>query len=172
MKKLVVLTLVLGMASLANAGLVLAVDGVVGNAEVNTGAVAQIGVWNDTAGPGAGHDNFLHISTGADATWTGDTGFPSPPGFGGTATYLGLNDLGAGLVDIMELNTGVATADPYGVGVISFADYLAGSTEEEVTITLLDDGFGYLDSITITQVPEPVTMALLGLGGLFLRRRK
>ena len=27
-------------------------------------------------------------------------------------------------------------------------------------------------SMTITQVPEPMTIALLGLGGLFLRRRK
>ncbi len=29
-----------------------------------------------------------------------------------------------------------------------------------------------LDSINVTQIPEPMTIILLGLGGLFLRRRK
>jgi hypothetical protein len=42
-----------------------------------------------------------------------------------------------------------------------------------VTLTLYDSGgVNPLDTITITQLPEPVTIALLGLGGLFLRRRK
>jgi len=41
-----------------------------------------------------------------------------------------------------------------------------------VTITLMDAAQNTLDTITITQVPEPMTVALLGLGGLFLRRRK
>jgi len=42
-----------------------------------------------------------------------------------------------------------------------------------VTISLIDSGTGAtIDTITVTQVPEPMTVALLGLGGLFLRRRK
>ena len=43
-----------------------------------------------------------------------------------------------------------------------------------VTITLLDAGTGLsIDTITVTQgeIPEPMTIGLLGLGGLFLRRR-
>ena len=43
-----------------------------------------------------------------------------------------------------------------------------------------DEGGGYvdipvgtlIDSVIVHQVPEPMTIALLGLGGLFLRRRK
>jgi len=41
-----------------------------------------------------------------------------------------------------------------------------------VVITLMDTGGNTLDTITISQIPEPMTVALLGLGGLFLRRRK
>jgi hypothetical protein len=37
-----------------------------------------------------------------------------------------------------------------------------------------DFGFSWVldDTLTVHQIPEPITMALLGLGGLFLRRRK
>jgi hypothetical protein len=35
-----------------------------------------------------------------------------------------------------------------------------------------DDYAGTKDYITVTVIPEPMTIALLGLGGLFLRRRK
>jgi len=41
-----------------------------------------------------------------------------------------------------------------------------------VVITLLDTDGVVLDTITVSQIPEPMTVALLGLGGLFLRRRK
>ena len=51
--------------------------------------------------------------------------------------------------------------------------------EGPVTVVLgniVDDGTGtyimqVFDSKVINQIPEPMTMALLGLGGLFLRRR-
>jgi hypothetical protein len=44
-----------------------------------------------------------------------------------------------------------------------------------VTISLYNSGGDYVtpdDRITIHQVPEPATIALLGLGGLLLKRRK
>jgi len=45
--------------------------------------------------------------------------------------------------------------------------------EGTVTISLLDyNTLEVLDTITINQIPEPTVIALLGLGGLFLRRRK
>lgn len=44
--------------------------------------------------------------------------------------------------------------------------------EGDVVITLRSYDESELDRITIHQIPEPMTMALLGLGGPFLRRRK
>ena len=38
--------------------------------------------------------------------------------------------------------------------------------------TLDSDSYGTSDSLDVYVVPEPMTIALLGLGGLFLRRRK
>ena len=54
---------------------------------------------------------------------------------------------------------------------------VVGLAEGEVaTLDLTDSTFAALDSISImgvaAVVPEPMTMALLGLCGLFLRRRK
>jgi hypothetical protein len=43
----------------------------------------------------------------------------------------------------------------------------------DVIVTLLDGADGTrLDQMVIHQIPEPITLSLLGLGGLFLRRRK
>lgn len=42
---------------------------------------------------------------------------------------------------------------------------------EDVVIWLMDTDFNVWDKQVIHQVPEPITIALLGLGGLFLRRR-
>ncbi len=56
-----------------------------------------------------------------------------------------------------------------------FMYHCCGPESEYVTITLWDDAKGYdtpEDTIIIHQIPEPITIALLGLGGLLLRRRK
>ncbi len=39
-------------------------------------------------------------------------------------------------------------------------------------IQILDGSFEYVSSFIVEVVPEPMTIGLLGLGGLFLRRRK
>ena len=63
--------------------------------------------------------------------------------------------------------------------VVDGITYRAGIAGDSTIVlgNLVDDGQGsYLiavsDTVVIHQVPEPMTMALLGLGGLLLRRRK
>jgi hypothetical protein len=50
---------------------------------------------------------------------------------------------------------------------------LVGVTEGVTTVDLYDtSGMVFLDSAQITVLPEPMTIALLGLGGLFMLRRR
>ena len=45
--------------------------------------------------------------------------------------------------------------------------------EGELLINLYDpSGYNVIDTIAVTQIPEPMTIALLGLGGLLPRRRR
>ena len=81
-----------------------------------------------------------------------------------------------GYVDITEF-IGIDildTSDPYTQPSGKVIDGLVFHCERlgDVTLTLFDVDLGVLDSQVIHQIPEPITMVLLGLGGLFLRRRK
>ncbi len=178
MKKLLVLMLVLGMASLANATLSLSFDGATGSAfDLLEGATAQIGIYNDTDAANQGATNYLIIGTGNPASWVdGSAVFHQPPVPDDpdgklNATYYGIMDIGFGDVDIYEINTAIPTGAAYGIGVLTDATLQCDGLGE-VVVTLLDGNFGELDSMAIAQIPEPITMVLLGLGGLFLRRRK
>jgi hypothetical protein len=178
MKKLLILVLVMGVATTANATLTLVSsagdtldpDGVL------FPSTTVIGIHNDLAEPGQGLITYPVISVGAVplGKWTGVANVYAPPSLGGTNTYYGVMDLmnGMGDLDIWQSDLAAASTDPYGIGIL--ADYeFECLGEGPVVISLLgDDTVTVLDSITINQVPEPITFGLLGLGGLFLRRRK
>ena len=63
-------------------------------------------------------------------------------------------------------------ADDVDVG-LWFTFEVTGTAEGVTTLELWDISFSGVQSfVDITVIPEPITIALLGLGALFLRRRK
>lgn len=177
MKKLLILMLVLGIASSANAALTLvsSAGDTLDPAAINT---TVIGIHNDTAAPGQGLTTYLAIPSSDPAGWTGAYTINTPPSLGqgpdhgydgvvpGAATGLPFD------ADLWASDFAVASADPYGIGVLGDYEFQCTGLGDVVVYLYAQDLSTVLDTITIHQIPEPATMLLLGLGGLFLRRRK
>jgi len=138
-----------------------------------------IGIHNDTPGDSSDTQQFmgyLIINQVAGGEWTGLNNV-----YIGQAVPLsanldyGVGDwLGTGPVDVFEatLANGVPT-DFSGVGVLADYQYHCLAEGIDVLVELMDATSGaMIDSLTIIQIPEPMTIALLGLGGLFLLRRR
>ena len=178
MKKLLILMLVFGIASSADAALTLVSSA--GDTLDPTGvmfpSLTMIGIHNDTAAANQGQLTYLAIPQPADGKWTGNWTLNAPPALaGGASTYYGILDPGTGIgtVDMWESALPVPSPDPWGIGVLADYEFQCTAQPGDVVITLYAiDVATVLDTITLHQVPEPITFALLGLGGLFLRRRK
>lgn len=184
MKKLLVVLTVLAMATVANAALTakISVDGVVDPPDTQINllpsqeVVIDIHAWNDVSvsgsvllmqGPGA-------LSKGADF-WVWEQSKFSLP----SDLYNDYKELfeGMGYTDITQIADFdiMDITDPFTVPNGKVLDGLVFHCEAigDVTLTLFDADLGVLDTQVIHQIiPEPMTLALLGLGGLFLRRRK
>ena len=182
MKKLLILMLVLGITSVANAAFTLVVNGEdIGDAmDLLQSTTIDIGIHNDTAGNAQigtmQFYGFVIINQVAGGEWTGPSNVFIPPAVTGSFnTDYGVGDwLGTGDVDVYEatLSNGVPT-DYSGVGVLGDYEYHCLQDGIVVLVELMNGTSGMIeDNLTITQVPEPMTIALLGLGGLFLLRRR
>lgn len=165
MKKFLVLLTILAAVSNA-AVLELSVDGIVNGAGVdqaislNPSDTVMIDV-HCTADPGY-PDYWISIEGDGSLTSVGTV--ISPPGPQGTMSdYYGDGSW-------YYFSASATVVEDLDVGKWWEAEFHCDGPAT-VVITLYDGSINPLDTITITQ-PEPMTMALLGLGGLFLRRRK
>ena len=172
MKKLLILMLVLGMASIAAATPI--------NVDLNltTSDAKTIGttitVEFSMTQKAKTVANIDFTSTGTNALTLGSWQQGASPQNPGTATTNLINDADAGWVTAVNADVTLYEFDVYigeagwinmaGVGNLANPDYGFGDPADEMYYTVANLNGLY--------VPEPMTIALLGLGALFLRRRK
>ena len=180
MKKLLVLMLVLGMVSWASAtvtfefrdstgtSVISGIDVAVGDFTFFVkGLVGDLpwnyGVYSSDQTPGGG---LLDMTAATVYPAAGDLGKI----FGNyIASYDGV-DVASGDIDSGTMPN-PADGDWFRMDFSLTESAANGNT---VQVDILDYGSGYalVSSHTLDVVPEPMTIALLGLGGLFLRRRR
>jgi len=188
MKKLLVLALVLSVASLASASVQMSLQVNGQDADAITlmpsdfvtisivGAGDGTGAWLIAAGPGTlvGGD-ISHVAN--EYMSDKDLGALIDPDNDPETTWgMFFNSMYPGTTRAIDL-VWVDTESPF----VTFGPNLFGEAvfhcdaPGDVTIAIIDYAGEELiiaDTLAITQLPEPMTMVLLGLGGLFLRRRK
>jgi hypothetical protein len=164
MKKLLVLLMVLGLVSSANAALSLSLSATT----VAVGADVTLSVISDN---GDGWLGDLVLSEDL-VNWTA----PIAAAYDGAVTILpaagNLAALSMSQPNVAQISAGGLSPAP--VAGTQFTVAIKGVQPGTIFIDLQDDStFAEIAGpLTLTVTPEPITVALLGLGGLFLRRRK
>lgn len=204
MKKLLILMLVLGLTSAANAIIVGSYnlyvntsppsstyvpseweEGVDSQVALATSDTIWIGVHNSVQGvvgatqQGQFFLGILQPGVGpASSSWTGNWLAYKPPLIPSAPEpvneYWGFMDLGYGPMELWLLT--LMCGNPYafnGIGVLDAKELHSDSLGTD-TIYLIDAATGLIEDTLLIHsgVPEPMTIALLGLGALLLRRRK
>jgi len=171
MKKVLVLVLVLGLATVSNAALQLTINGSAATSAISTGLTGSVGV-GITMTDNLSQGTFLDYETAAakDVSYTITGPTLVLPAAGNLAS------IDAGGISGTAWEYGITIAN--STGYVSAPGQVVNSTVTGtgqayvLTVNLWDNaGENIVDTATVSFVPEPITMALLGLGGLFIRRR-
>jgi hypothetical protein len=174
MKKLLVLLVVLSVATIANAGLKISVDGVVDGPDpiLLPSQTVSIDIFSD--GQTNSADSFIMMMTGpATLDISNAVNVINPPG--APASIFFIEDPESPFYGGVFFDFSIVEVPPPNLpaGVIADNIILHCDDVGEVMLTIMGlEVAGELDTQIIQQIPEPMTLGLLGLGGLFLRRRK
>jgi hypothetical protein len=165
MNKLLILVLVLGMTSSAVAALSLVPESLTLSSAGDTGTIQVV---SDADG---GYGCWIGLMDLSVADYDGDPTFLPPLGgpiYPDCIMPPRYDPQWFGEIIVASLNPN----DPILAGAHININ-LIGVAEGVTTLGLYaSDGVTLLDSATITVLPEPMTIAMLGLGGLFLLRRR
>lgn len=165
MKKLLIVMLVLGMASTANALIVqLGAGGATNGAGVDMiTALSALEVVSDSSAV-----PYVLMLFAPDITQLNVTGVVARPGAGTESLVTDYADaLGPG-TRLWEIQA--VDMSPPLTSIVAGIQFDATTTGMGVMQLLTEDLGTVLDSVTV--IPEPASMLLIGLGGLFLRRRR
>lgn len=193
MKKLLVLMLVLGTASLASAAaLPITVEIVPSTPTVVAGVPTVVGIDVKVHTLSTSVPTGTHGVSQVSAATTSFAGTLTGYTYSANATAGPTFDFATGHILTMPTITVASSASPYaGVGAIMY-EFDVNTDATTAKDEVLNIGISALTSIlyshsttdyslygnltvnggTITVIPEPATMALLGLGSLFLLRRR
>ena len=177
MKKLLILVLILGLTSAANAaisytyGFTDTAGGAISSAPSDENFVFTVsrdtitGNWSDSwkiYDPDQAGTNIANFKSDG-ATKTAAAG-----GQGAISAYSTTYDG----FDLSGGDAGAQGTEIWTGGVMFNLTVIPSATGTFTVYNYTSDYVTMIDSASINIVPEPMTIALLGLGGLFLRRRK
>jgi hypothetical protein len=190
MKKLLIFVLVLGMASLASAmTLNISVDGIVDPPDslitLYPSDYVTLDIHSSGYHNGPDYDDAVYFALVADTGYGTISGghVCIPPAPGDSSIIEGVSPVDAGMCSEPEngiygwigaLITSGSVDTPAGIYFDEIVFHCEGPGDVVVKLYTTTDfsTIDLVDSVVIHQIPEPATIALLGLGGLLLRRRK
>jgi hypothetical protein len=167
MRKLIVLMMVLCMASLANAAIMSSIA-IVDNGDDTYGINLPSGM-NSVADGSGGYWVLIGVEVTSGALTATIPAALDLSGIYGDAGETGVFPVGIGVVGIFASGATAAWTAAPGIYADSF---IAKAGATVLQLYTLDDGVANPELVDIMLIPEPATLAILGLGGLLLRKRK
>jgi len=193
MKKLLTLLIIFGLASIANAGLVFTVNGAPQPDEITIGPsdIIELDLELDTGtitsytvGYYLSNAKAELITDGASGSYPDITEPMTDIEFPAAFDFAGEISAGGTRSQYVQFGAGQFMSNPLEAPQVLMKELYVHCLEPgDVVLNIYVEGTTIIDGVTLTsgellhtltihQIPEPMTIALLGLGGLFLRRRK